>query len=118
MVIPSGDFGAGTYTLSNRLYFADSCQWSVPVSITCGTGTTYSLRMEFKKTGSEFSPVFWAGLWWVNSLTPGMGGLSPQYTASQWGLPDCGNFSSFAMGYAFTTFACGTTIGSALVTAL
>ena len=118
VVIPSGDFGAGTYTLSNRLYFADSCQWSVPVSITCGTGTTYSLKMEFKKTGSAFSPVFLASIWWINSMAPGMSGLSPQYQTFQSGLPDCGAFSSLSLSYTSTTFTCGTTLGPALVTAL
>ena len=118
VVIPSGDFGAGTYVVTDRLYFADSCQWSVPVSITCSTGTTYYLKLEFSKTGDPSEPYFWAKIWWVNSVAPGMAGIAPQYQTFQSGLPDCSAFSSFSVSYNATSFACGTTIGSALVTAL
>ena len=119
VVIPSGDFGAGTYTLSKTSYFGQQCHYAVAVELDCSTGTTYWLTMQFATRAQWFGVEFRAEIWWVNSITAGtLSSMTPQYVAYITGYPDCSAFSNLSLSYIYTTFACGVTIGSALVTAL
>ena len=116
VVIPTGDFGAGTYTLSNRFYNGYDCSWSVNVSIACGDRYTERLALLFRNQGGLFQ-VF---VYWV-IMFGGMFDFANApvvYYTTISGLPDCDDFSSLSVSASAPSFQCGTTTGPALVTAL
>jgi len=114
VVIPTGDFGAGTYTLGDRYYQGYSCTWGVTVSLTCGTDTVTRLALSLTNTiGNTIVNV-----WWV-ILFGGLFDFRPAtYSTTISGLPDCDDFSSLSVSAVDMSFPCGTPTGPALVTAL
>ena len=114
VVIPSSDYGAGTYTLAGRHYNGYDCSWSVDGAIACGDNQAERLALLFRNYGGQFQ-IF---VYWV-ILFGGMFDFRPStYYGTISGLPDCDDFSSLAVAAQDMGFPCGTPTGPALVTAL